>query len=168
LTDSVIERAQRLRVRSQELREHSELLSQQTVERLRLVDAPPFGASGNNFALRIARIRPAVALLRDCLGRWLESRGVDRERGHEIVLACSEACANAIEHPLADSYAVEVEASHRAGEVVVVVRDFGRWRPERASDARGRGLQMMRSLMSEVDVRQGETGTEIVMRERLD
>lgn len=169
MSDSVIERARRERFRSRELRQRSEWLSQQTVKRLCVLDGVAFGASEDSFFLRIARVRPAVALLRHCLGLWLEQRDVDRELASEIVLACSEACANAVEHPLAAAHgAFEVEAAHGPAEVVVVVRDSGRWRPAQASDARGRGLQMIQSLMTEAGVRQRDSGTEIVMRRRLD
>jgi hypothetical protein len=50
--------------------------------------------------------------------------------------------------------------------VTLVVRDFGRWRAEELSEARG--LQMIESLMTDLDVVRSGRGMEIVMRRRLD
>jgi anti-sigma regulatory factor (Ser/Thr protein kinase) len=168
VSNAAVERARRTRARSIELRERSEALSQQLVDKLRRSPGPAFGDVGDTFALRLARLRPTVALLRHSLGRWLEQRGVPAEHVRDLTLAASEASANAVEHPVAGHGAFEVEATHRADEVVIVVRDSGGWRPESSSEARGRGLRMIRSLMSEVDVVRSEHGTEIVMRRRLD
>jgi anti-sigma regulatory factor (Ser/Thr protein kinase) len=166
--NTTVERACYERARSVALREQAELLSQRLVDALRSSPARSI-ASGDTFALRLARVRPAVALARHSISRWLEQRGVAAEHVHVIVLAASEACANAVEHPVSSSHAAfDVEAAHRDDEVVVVVRDSGHWRPEATNDARGRGLRMIRSLMTEVEVVRGENGTEIVMRRRLD
>ncbi len=89
---------------------------------------------------------------------------------HDIVLACGEACANAVEHAYADAGAaegvVEVEVSWAgSAEIVLRVRDRGRWRPPRSDPGdRGRGLAIMRELMDAVEVDAGESGTEVVMR----
>jgi hypothetical protein len=93
----------------------------------------------------------------ECRRRDLIARGVGgvRER---------------VEHRVASSDpAFEVdEAKHSPGEVTLVVRDFGRWRAEEFSEARGRGLQMIELLMTDLDVVRSGRGTEIVMRRRLD
>lgn len=168
VTKVAIERARSERARSQELRARSELVSARTVETLLQVEGCAFGESGGSFSLRLPCVRPAVALLRHCLGGWLDHRGVDRARAREIVLACSEACANAVEHPVASSDgAFEVEAKHRRGEIVIVVRDSGRWRSRSSSETRGRGMTVIRALMTEVEIVQGRDGTEIVMRCRI-
>lgn len=168
MSDTVVERARSTRARSVELRARSEALSQQLVEKLRGSPGPAFGGAGETFALRLARVRPAVALLRHSLGCWLEQRGVAAEHVRDLTLAASEASANAVEHPVAGHGAFEVEAVYRPDEVVIVVRDYGGWKAESSSEARGRGLRMIRSLMSDVDLVRREHGTEIVMRRRLD
>lgn len=168
MTNAVVERARSTRARSTELRERSELLSEQLVEKLRGRPGPALGGAGETFALRLARVRPAVALLRHSLGCWLEQRGVAAEYVRDLTLAASEASANAVEHPIAGHGTFEVEAVCRPDEVVIVVRDSGGWKPASSSEARGRGLRMIRSLMSDVDVVRSEYGTEIVMRRRLD
>jgi anti-sigma regulatory factor (Ser/Thr protein kinase) len=52
------------------------------------------------------------------------------------------------------------------GEVHVSVADNGRWRPARGRN-RGRGLDLMRELMDDVEVDSGEDGTIVRMRRRL-
>jgi anti-sigma regulatory factor (Ser/Thr protein kinase) len=163
-----VEPARPERTRSRELKEQSELLSQRLIDNLRRIEQPAVGENGDTFVLRLARLRPAVGLARHSLGRWLERRQVPAEHIAELTLAASEACANAVEHPvLATDDAFEIEASHRDREVRIVVRDSGRWRTGPVSETRGRGMQMIRSLMDEVDLVQGEHGTELVMRRRL-
>jgi anti-sigma regulatory factor (Ser/Thr protein kinase) len=168
MSNTAVERARSARARSIELRERSEVLSEQLVEQLRGSPGPALGGIGETFALRLPRLRPAVALLRHCLGSWLEQAGVAAEHVRDLTLAASEASANAVEHPIAGHGAFEVEAASSTDEVVVVVRDSGSWRAESSSEARGRGLRMIRSLMSDVAVVRSDHGTEIVMRRRLD
>ena len=62
---------------------------------------------------------------------------------------------------------VELEASLAGGVVEVVVRDSGSWRDGSPDGDRGRGLELIRALMDDVDVRRGAGGTEIRMRRRL-
>jgi anti-sigma regulatory factor (Ser/Thr protein kinase) len=167
--DGVAERARSERIRSGQLWERSERLSQRVVDNLRRYQGPPFGDNGDTFHLRLARMRPAVALLRHDLSRWLEYRGVDHNDIEDIALACSEACANAVEHPVSSTdRAFVVEAIHRDGRVEIVVRDSGRWRSAPTVDTRGRGTQMIRNLMSDVAIVHEPEGTAVRMRLYLD
>ena len=169
MSNTAVERARSVRARSIELRERSEELSQRLVDALRSSPARPLDMQGDTFVLRLARVRPVVALVRHSLGRWLEQRGVAADRVHDLMLAASEACANAVEHPVgARAAAFEFEANHSADEVTIVVRDFGRWRAEEVNEARGRGLRLIKLLMTDVDVVRSGRGTEIVMRRLLD
>jgi len=105
--------------------------------------------------------------LRRTLGRWLTAAKASQEEAYDIILACGEACANAIEHAYGPSEAsIEVEASLEAGEVSVTVRDFGAWRQPRA-EHRGRGFMLMEGLMDSVRVHRLEGGTAVEMRRRL-
>ena len=72
--------------------------------------------------------RRLVALVRHELRRWLDDDGVASEDQVDITLACSEACANAVEHPgRPGRLAFEVEARREDGELLLSVRDFGAW-----------------------------------------
>jgi anti-sigma regulatory factor (Ser/Thr protein kinase) len=106
-------------------------------------------------------------LVRDELRSWLEQAGLPAEGVSEVILACSEACANAVEHPLrSERQLVEVEATLNGRELELRVRDFGLWKeqPEPVSPMHGRGLDIIRDLMDSLDVRRTAHGTELVMR----
>jgi serine/threonine-protein kinase RsbW len=122
-------------------------------------------------SLSLPRRPVALGLMRQELRQWLDGRGVGRDDTVEIVLASSEACANAMEHPRdAGRAAIEVDARARPREVEIVVRDFGSWNGGAAPAAgtRGRGLGMIRALMDDVSVVAGPQGTSITMRRRLE
>jgi anti-sigma regulatory factor (Ser/Thr protein kinase) len=102
------------------------------------------------------------------LGRWLRDADASSTEIEEITLACSEACANAIEHAYAPGpAALQVTASVSKGETVICVRDFGSWREARGSH-RGRGLVLMKGLMDSVDVDSGDDGTTVRLARRLE
>ncbi len=99
--------------------------------------------------------------------RWLRSVDAGEEEAHDIVLACGEACSNAIEHAYGpfDAF-IEIQARLVDGEVAVTIRDFGTWRAPR-TDHRGRGFMLMEGLMDSVRVHRLEDGTEVRLRRRL-
>jgi anti-sigma regulatory factor (Ser/Thr protein kinase)/putative methionine-R-sulfoxide reductase with GAF domain len=108
-----------------------------------------------------------LAGVRRALRRWLRHMGADRDQSAEITLAANEACANAIEHAYSPAPAhFTLRAHARDGEVTLIVRDSGQWRPPRGQD-RGRGLTIMNAAMDQVETEQTAAGTEIVMRRRL-
>ena len=109
----------------------------------------------------------SLADIRYLLRRWLGSRGAGDEETYDIVVACQEACANAVEHAYGPVPAeIELDADHADGRVTLTVSDHGRWRPARG-ETRGRGLPMMRKLMDTVDVRDTADGTDVVLAKRL-
>jgi serine/threonine-protein kinase RsbW len=119
--------------------------------------------------LTLVRTIPAdstqIARLRKELRGWLTAHAVDDDSGHAVLLACSEAVANAIEHGYREDPAgvVEVAARVLPDAVEIQVRDRGSWRPERSEIARGRGLDLIYQLMDEVSVDRDE-GTTVTMR----
>jgi serine phosphatase RsbU (regulator of sigma subunit)/integral membrane sensor domain MASE1/anti-sigma regulatory factor (Ser/Thr protein kinase) len=115
------------------------------------------------------RAEPAVVPeLRRRLRRFLERLGLTTDEVEEIVLASCEAAANAIQHPVAPSRPTfDVVAVADGAEVVITVRDSGRWRTPDRGHERGRGLDLMASLM-ELHVQRGRDGTEVRMSRRLD
>ncbi|HET9516254.1 MAG TPA: SpoIIE family protein phosphatase [Actinoplanes sp.] len=106
-----------------------------------------------------------IARLRKDLRGWLAAHHIDEETRHAVLLACSEAVANAIEHGYRDDPGgvVEIAATVFADAVEIRVSDRGSWRPERLDAARGRGLDLIRQLMDQVSVERG-AGTTITMR----
>jgi serine/threonine-protein kinase RsbW len=111
-----------------------------------------------------------VRFARRDLRRWLEAAGLRAELVDEIELACSEACANAVEHPQqARRQLFEIEALLDDGEVELRVRDYGSWKESepRQSELRGRGLIMIGELMDSVGVEHRPDGTEIFMHRSI-
>jgi serine/threonine-protein kinase RsbW len=105
-----------------------------------------------------------VRFARHDLRRWLEAAGVSADVVDEIELACSEACANAIEHPKqAQRPLFEIEALLDDSQVELRVRDYGSWNEPRQSELRGRGLSMIGELMDSVGIEHRPDGTEILM-----
>ena len=106
--------------------------------------------------------------LRRALRRWLAECQAGEAESYDIVLACNEACANAIEHAYGPGDAsVQVDAALSGDEVAITVRDSGRWRDARGSN-RGRGLGLIETLMDSVNiVTTPGSGTEVSMTRRL-
>jgi anti-sigma regulatory factor (Ser/Thr protein kinase)/putative methionine-R-sulfoxide reductase with GAF domain len=117
--------------------------------------------------LRLQADPAVLARARHTLSRWLRTQGADPGTVAEVVLAVNEACANAIEHAYSPSPATfELAASEEDGELVICVRDTGRWRADRESD-RGRGLTIIDAAMDDVQLTTSDAGTEVLMRRRL-
>jgi anti-sigma regulatory factor (Ser/Thr protein kinase) len=116
----------------------------------------------------------ALASVRRALRRWLEQCEASEEESYEIILACNEAFANAIEHAYGPGDGlVEMDAVLSENEVSITIRDFGRWREPRG-DNRGRGLSLIETVMDSMNVvrdRRDATGeipgTELHMSRKL-
>ena len=106
-------------------------------------------------------------LLRRILRRWLADQGAGARETDELILACAEAAANAIEHAYPpEPRPFRVEARYEDGNVTFVVRDWGRWRPPRG-EYRGRGLRLMEGLADSVHVERSDEGTTVTLTRRL-
>ncbi|MFP5319987.1 MAG: SpoIIE family protein phosphatase [Acidimicrobiia bacterium] len=120
------------------------------------------------FRVRLPAEFASVATVRQRLRAFLTACGVDDQTTDEVTLACSEAAANAVEHPVAPRHhSIEVEGSVEDDVIRVTVRDFGRWRPPPTVSERGRGLALMGMLM-DVEVAALASGTEVVLRRQRD
>ena len=105
--------------------------------------------------------------MRRVVSAWLESAGVPRDDITLIAVAVSEAATNAIEHAYGRQEGwFEIEASRAGDDVVISVRDAGRWRPK-ASGGGGRGLGLIGRLMDEFELRRTDQGTEVFMRRSI-
>jgi serine phosphatase RsbU (regulator of sigma subunit)/anti-sigma regulatory factor (Ser/Thr protein kinase) len=105
--------------------------------------------------------------VRHALRDWLLERGVDEDHAGEVLLATSEAATNAVEHAYRDGAGgpelVGVMATLEGDEVVVDVRDTGRWKARPSDTTRGRGLAIARQL-GDLEVRSGPSGTTVTFR----
>jgi anti-sigma regulatory factor (Ser/Thr protein kinase) len=106
-----------------------------------------------------------LATMRVELRTWLERTGLPSETQEDVVLACTEAATNAIEHAyIGRGGDVLIEAESEEGRLRVTVTDHGRWRHPRPDDSRGRGLDLVRAVIGDIDVERGEGGTTVRMR----
>jgi anti-sigma regulatory factor (Ser/Thr protein kinase) len=125
--------------------------------------------TADRLALRLPADPAVLSSLRRTLRRWLEGLGASEIETYDVLVAVTEAAANAVEHaygPGDASFDIEATVGD-ADEVQVLVRDQGRWRPPRGHN-RGRGTLLMQELMDHFEVTTGEDGTEVRMRRKLD
>jgi anti-sigma regulatory factor (Ser/Thr protein kinase) len=100
---------------------------------------------------------------------WLEEAGVNSGEVFEVLLAMTEAFANAVEHPRQPrSHLVDIEGAISDHSVTVSIRDYGTWEDEQTrKENGGLGLVMMGHLMDAVRVDCFVDGTTVTMQRRL-
>jgi anti-sigma regulatory factor (Ser/Thr protein kinase) len=131
---------------------------------------PSWTGEKTSGALRIQVPAQAAALagVREEVRRWLAAAGAERDEINDLTLACSEACANAVEHPTERAQAVislAGEVSQRT--VTLIVNDDGQWRPGPPEPDRGRGLTIIGALVDSLEILPSPSGTEVRLRRRL-
>lgn len=112
----------------------------------------------------------SVPVARKVLGNALTSMGVTRGCVDDIEVAISEACTNVLDHAGDHEYALQ--AGIDGGDCVVEVTDEGKGfsYPSAAAEAavidpeaeRGRGIQLMRALVDDLDFTACEGGGTMV------
>jgi PAS domain S-box-containing protein len=117
--------------------------------------------------IRLPAASPSVAIMRRAIRKWLTAIGASEENVFDLTVACGEAIANSIEHAYGLGEGdVELRAEESGGVVTLTVRDYGHWRPPRETD-RGRGLELMRSLVDEVEVTPASDGSQVRLLRRI-
>jgi anti-sigma regulatory factor (Ser/Thr protein kinase) len=102
---------------------------------------------------------------RDFAERAAEEFGFDSGGCYQLKLAMSEAVTNAIEHgSSSDEDPITLRAEHEGDALAFYVKDTGRAAPHAGFGGDplaggGRGLEFIRRLMDDVDLRPGEHGT---------
>jgi anti-sigma regulatory factor (Ser/Thr protein kinase) len=109
---------------------------------------------------------------RDFAERAASDFGFDGSACYDVKLAMSEAVTNAIQHGSSSpSDKIKIIVAAEGGALVFEVLDTGRFVPRvmrrgQLSES-GRGLEFMRVLMDEVDLRPGKGGTLMRFVKRL-
>ena len=108
---------------------------------------------------------------RDFAARAAAEFGLGAEALYDVKLAVSEAVTNAIKHgSRSPDDSIRILATEESGALVFEVLDTGSFVPRvvRRGDLPegGRGLEFMRVLMDEVDLRPGRQGTLLRMAKR--
>jgi anti-sigma regulatory factor (Ser/Thr protein kinase) len=138
----------------------------------------PSGSRSDDVAMLCARFhagvsftasfpaRPEVlAEMRRTVSGWLIGTAADAQLRDDIVLAVNEACANAVEHARPRGGAGDVRIEAFAGDDLVFrVVDGGMWREASADPMRGRGLELIRSLVDDLVIDRSDEGTTLHLR----
>ena len=109
---------------------------------------------------------------RDFAERAAADFGLDGSACYDVKLAMSEAVTNAIQHGSSSSTdPIRILVAAEGGALIFEVHDTGRFIPRvtrrgELSES-GRGLEFMRVLMDEVDLRPGAKGTMMRFAKRL-
>lgn len=107
--------------------------------------------------------------LRNELQRWLGNAGINGHVRHDITVAVTEAFNNAVEHPRERATSrVMVSGELDDDEVVIHVRDDGRWQPHSDPGRRHYGRQLMGALMSRIDVHRAPGHTTVTLRRSVE
>jgi anti-sigma regulatory factor (Ser/Thr protein kinase) len=118
----------------------------------------------------------SAAQMRQALRTYLSDQALAATVVYDVVLAADEAFINAVGHARAADGLIRVTARVSEGEASVEIRDggggFAYRRSERPSTPdvlrpNGRGVFLMESLMDEVSVDSGRTGTTVRMVRRI-
>lgn len=129
-------------------------------------------------ALNLPAEERLVPAARSAIAGFLTAAGVGADTVDDVVLALDEACSNVLQHAFPDGRrgSYEFRADFRPEEVVIEVADHGvgfdamDWRSSTTLDLAHRGLDIMRRVMTSVEVespRQGG-GTRLRLRKRLE
>ncbi len=111
-----------------------------------------------------------LAPTRSALRTWLRRAGAGNHLAQSVLVAAGEACANAVEHGYRDTQGrVRLLAQAMGEHVTITVMDAGHWLTDQSSKNpyRGHGLNLMRALMSQVDLHTGPSGTTVEMSARI-
>ena len=107
------------------------------------------------------------AKIRAAIREFLATCPLDDDQQFNVLVAVGEAVSNAIEHPSDRTHdLIEIEARIDDHELVVSIRDGGRWK-DQSSNRRGRGLWLMRELVQDVKISQAADGTLVEIREKF-
>ena len=107
----------------------------------------------------------ALAPLRHALMAWLDRRDLGVRTRDAVILATHEAVANAIQHS-GTVNRIRVRANAEGEGFTIAISDDGRWRipDDPPSQERGRGLGLIRSLVTDATIDTNAGGTTVRLR----
>jgi len=121
------------------------------------------------YTMSMAADPAQLADLRRDLREWLDGAG-HSDVVDDVLLSVCEACSNSIEHAYQSDPkgTIEIRAEIETGRLTVTVMDKGRWKaPNPSARQRGRGLLLVKALMSEHTIETGNEGTTVQLRKDL-
>ena len=115
------------------------------------------------FQAQLVRDLSQLAAFRRSIGSWLDAADINGETRNDIVLATHEAVANAMEHALEEG-PVEVRGEIGEAAITISVSNAGEWRTPHSTEARGRGLAVIRALVTNVQFDAGPNVSVVMQR----
>lgn len=126
------------------------------------------GHPAGTCAVDLPALAGNVRRLRREVGAWLAEVCGDQNAVEDLVLAVGEALANCVDHAFVgrpEPGTMRVFARLEGDQVVITVRDNGRWRePDREPGWRGRGIPLIAELTDDADIDPRPGGTVVVLR----
>jgi anti-sigma regulatory factor (Ser/Thr protein kinase) len=121
--------------------------------------------------LDLPAVATELARMRATLRGWLDRCGVAQDTAQGLLVAATEACANAVEHGYRNIAGgrILMRAAATAEELRLTVSDRGAWKaPDAAANPhRGRGIVLMQALAHHVTVTSGAAGTTVDIQVRI-
>lgn len=100
--------------------------------------------------------------IRRALRRLAHDVGLGQDRSEGLVVAVGEAVGNAIEHAYGGAGGtIHLRARREEAALVVEVEDHGRWKRPVSAQDRGRGLELMRTLVDHMNLNGTPQGTTV-------
>jgi anti-sigma regulatory factor (Ser/Thr protein kinase) len=128
------------------------------------------GVAGPALSIVIEPDAGELASVRHDVELWVGPTGAADDDIGDLVLAINEAAANAVEHAYVGAHKreqVRVRGTVEKGCVEVTVCDQGTWRAPWGSRHRGRGIDLIRALVDDVDIATTPAGTSVRLRKAL-
>jgi PAS domain S-box-containing protein len=105
------------------------------------------------------------------LRSWLDRSGIEPELLTDVLIAAGEAVSNSVEHGHRDRPGgpITLHADTMGNRLRITVTDTGTWKPRYSppGNTRGRGIDLMRGLMHDVEIQSGDTGTTVHLTARI-
>jgi anti-sigma regulatory factor (Ser/Thr protein kinase) len=109
-----------------------------------------------------------VGPARHSLAHWLEELAVPPDVAADLILAFGEACSNAVQHAYRGGEGtVSVQLRAWDGNLVLRVRDTGRWNDRPTPSEGGRGLALIHALVDDAHVHGTPYGTTVIMQKHF-
>ena len=119
-----------------------------------------------------------LALMRNCVRRFLEAFPLSERQRTLMVLGVDEACTNIIRHAyhLRDDQLISLSLEGKNDCVCLRLRDYGKQAPPKTMKSRpadlikpgGLGLHLIRNAFDQVDYVLRSRGTELVLTKNLE
>jgi anti-sigma regulatory factor (Ser/Thr protein kinase) len=108
-----------------------------------------------------------LADLRRSLTSWLESHGASSDAQDAVVLATHEAAVNAIEHGRAAETTITAAMDTHVVDIIVTNTGAPWTATDHGNEERGRGITLIKGLMTETAIHNDGRKTTAVMRLQL-